>query len=81
MSDNQSINFFREVLSNSIVNNIVIDFSGIDFISNSFAKQYIICKQQSKSKRFREINMSSEINCLINTNIQEIGYLVKPKSK
>ena len=34
-----------------IVENIVIDFSGVVFMSSSFAKQYVICKNQSKTTK------------------------------
>lgn len=71
ISCKQALLFFQEVLSNVIVDTVVIDFSGVVFMSSSFAKQYVICKNQSKTK-IREINMSNDINILIKSNVQEI---------
>lgn len=71
MSSSQVLSFF-EVLSNSIIKNVVIDFSGVVFISSSFAKQYVICKQQSETTKIREINMSNDISIPIESNVQEI---------
>ena len=51
VSGEQALSFFQEVLSNVIVDTVVIDFSGVVFMSNAFAKQYAICKNQSKTKK------------------------------
>ena len=71
-SSKQALSLFQEVLSNVIVETIVIDFSEVVFMDNSFAKQYAICKNQSKTKKIREINMSKDIDNLIKSNIQGI---------
>lgn len=71
-STEQALSFFQEVLYNVIVNTVVIDFSGVGFMSSPFAKQYVICKNQSKTRKIMEINMSNDINTLIKSNLQEI---------
>jgi anti-anti-sigma regulatory factor len=71
-SSKQVLSLFQKVLSSVIVNNVVIDFSGVVFMTSSFAKQYAICKNQSKTKKIREINISNDISIMIKSNIQEI---------
>lgn len=71
-SSKLALSFFQDVLSNVIVDTIVIDFSEVVCMDNSFAKQYAICKNQSNTKKIREINISDEVNILIKSNMQEI---------
>lgn len=71
-SSEQVLSFFQQVISEVIVDTIVIDFSGIIFMSSSSAKQYVICKNESNTKKIREINLRDEINNLIMSNIQGI---------
>jgi len=71
-SSEQVLSFFQQVISKVIVDTIVIDFSGVVFMSSSSAKQYVICKNESNTKKIREINLRDEINHLIMSNIQGI---------
>lgn len=71
-SSKQALSFFQEILSKVIVDTIVIDFSGVIFMSSLFEKQYVICKIKSNTKKIREINLCDDINNLIKSNIQEI---------
>lgn len=71
-SSEQVLSFFQQVISEVIVDTIVIDFSGIIFMSSSSAKQYVICKNESNTKKIREINLRDEINNLIMSSIQGI---------
>lgn len=64
----QALYFFREVLSNVIVDTIVIDFAEAVFMDNSFAKLYVIRKDQSK-KRISEVKMINGIDILTRSNI------------
>jgi len=71
-SSEQVLSFFQQVISKVIVDTIVIDFSGVVFMSSSSAKQYVICKNESNTKKIREINLRDEIDNLIKSNIQGI---------
>lgn len=64
--------FFQKELSKIIVDNVVIDFSDVKSMSHSFAHQYITCKNQSKRKRIREINVPDNITILLELVRQEI---------
>jgi hypothetical protein len=54
-----AVDFFKEIESIS-ADEIEIDFTGVTFISRSFAHEYIMQKKRS-NKEIKEINMSESI--------------------
>ena len=54
--------FFTNVISNTLVNHIVIDFSGVKRMNHTFALQYLKSKQDMSIKKvIKEICMSKNI--------------------
>jgi len=70
VSSNKALDFFENHLSNIVVDNVVVDFSGVKSISRSFAYQYLTCKYQYKRKKLREINVPSSINSILKLELQ-----------
>jgi hypothetical protein len=71
-SDEQIRHFFENKLPEIVVNNIVFDFSGVEFMNYSSALQYINCKFKSKSKILREINMPDNLKSLLESALYEV---------
>ena len=71
-SSEQALSFFQEILSKVIVDTVVIDFSGVVIMSSSFEKQYVTCKNESNTKKIRELNLHVDISNLIKSSTQEI---------
>ncbi len=66
--DNKAQFFFENDLSNVVIDRIVVDFSQVKSISNSFAHQYLVSKRASKMKVI-EINVPPNV-CRIMSLIQ-----------
>jgi hypothetical protein len=72
LSNKEALHFFQRELSIVVVDNVVIDFSDIKSMSYSFAHQYVTCKNQSKRKKIREINVPDYINIILELAKQDI---------
>ena len=57
-------------ISNSSDEEIILDFSGVMFITASFAQAYVAHKQQS-SKFIKEINLNEENEIMLNVIAQK----------
>lgn len=54
--------FFDDEISSLIVNYILIDFTGVELMNQSFALQYLTSKQyMNEKKTIREINLPENI--------------------
>lgn len=69
--DNKAQFFFENDLSKIIIDRIVVDFSQVKSISNSFAYQYLVSKKASKMKVI-EINVPHFVCQVMNLMQSEI---------
>jgi hypothetical protein len=85
VSSNKVLDFFENELTNIVVDNVVVDFSGVESISRSFAYQYLTCKHQCKGKKIREISVPSNIDTILKLELQAIELsnqvIVKKKER
>ncbi|CAN5797229.1 hypothetical protein BH23THE1_BH23THE1_36160 [soil metagenome] len=72
VSSNKVLDFFKNELTNIVVDNVVVDFAGVESISRSFAYQYLTSKLQSKGKKIREISVPNNINAILKSELQTI---------
>jgi hypothetical protein len=69
------LDFFKNELTNIVVDNVIMDFSGVKSISRSFAYKYLTCKHQCKGKKIREISVPNNINEILKLELQTIELL------
>lgn len=76
-----AVNFFKEM--NKLKDDkITIDFKGVEFMSRSFAHEYL--QQKTKSKKdIKEMNMPSDIKKMFTyvENAQAKPILIAPREK
>ncbi|MGD9673994.1 MAG: hypothetical protein AB7U98_11015 [Candidatus Nitrosocosmicus sp.] len=74
--------FFTNVISNIVVNTVVIDFSYVTRINHAFAMQYLTSKRDMKGKKIiKEINQGKNIYRLIHIAEKEIEISQRSKGK
>lgn len=65
--------FFSDEISKIIVDHVLIDFSEVKSLNDSFASQYLSSKDEFKGKKvIREINISENICKVFQTAQKEI---------